>query len=94
MPIRIRRAAVNKGLITVLALTCVVAVGVWIYRATRPIDYAGPVGTEMNLVCTSCGDVKVPSDKIDYKGRDFKCPKCGQYTAHLPGPTDMVETPP
>lgn len=90
---RMRRGAVNKGLITVLVLTCIAAVGIWIYRATRPVDYEVASGTEMRLICSTCGEVAVPIDKYEYKGRDFKCPKCGQFSARVPGANDTIETP-
>jgi Zn finger protein HypA/HybF involved in hydrogenase expression len=81
---------VNKGLITVLALTLVVACGVWIYRATRPADYAVQ-GGEMTLYCAQCGEIKVPVDDVKREGWNFLCTKCGQYSATVQKePTDTV----
>ena len=80
---RTYRAAASRKLITVLTLTALVAVGLWIVRL-RGADDAG--STEpMTIYCPDCG--KQETTEIKWEGPNFLCPECNQYIASYQDPS-------
>ena len=77
MTIRTYRAAVSRKLVTVLSLTAVVAVGLWIVRLGGS-DGPAPTGP-MTIYCPTDG--KQETTDVKWEGPNFLCPECNEYVA-------------
>lgn len=77
------RAALSKKLVIWLALTTVVAAGLWIGRLRSD---GGAGSTEpMTIYCPDCG--KQETTEIKWEGSKFLCPECNQYSASFRDPS-------
>lgn len=81
------RAAVNRGLLVLLGLMVVVAAVFWIARLRR--DPVGPAAAEFTLYCTTCGQVTVARSDLKWEGANFRCSKCGQFSATFNKPQEV-----
>jgi ribosomal protein S27E len=90
---QLRRGAVSKALLVFLGLAAVAAGAFWLLRGDKQTVSDG---AEYPVWCTTCGEVKVRSGEIEYKGTAVLCPKCGQYDASFKKPSGSsggLETP-
>ena len=87
---RSRRAAVNKKLIVVLALTVLAAAGFWIVKSMSGPDTEVGVGV-MTIYCPTCGKQQLDPSKAKWKGSKFLCPNCNEYIATPKEPTNLPE---
>ena len=69
---RTYRAVVSRRLVTVLTLTALVAVGLWIVRlrSSDDIETSGPY----TIYCPTCGKQETP--ELKWEGNEFCCPDC------------------
>ena len=80
---RTYRAVVSRRLVTVLTLTALVTVGLWIVRlrSSDDIETSGPY----TIYCPACGKQETP--ELKWEGNEFLCPECNQYIASFKDPS-------